>query len=150
MQEFAVPMLDPMSSPDDAFARMLEAGRSGVAIQVGMQVRLLPFDALVDAVEQSTSRLVDIGGFEPVTVFEADLQSDAYFDTLNKAGAKFGIIEVRETARLLSSSEGYAGVYLTAPQVLKCRNPTTPHYYPPQKRNPPNRTTCQVCLFPLP
>jgi hypothetical protein len=150
MQEFDVPILDAMLPIEDAFLMMHDTGRSGVAISLGAEIRLLRFDALVDATRQGTTILCDVTRYEPVAMLQVDTDIDTNYRTLQAAGMDFGLIEAGSSdARVLSRSEGLAGVYLTAPHVEKCKNPRKPHPYPPHVRRPPGSKTC-FCGYPLP
>jgi hypothetical protein len=147
MQEFHLPVLDASLPPGEAFPRMWEASRSGVAIQVGDNLRLLGYDTLVKACDKGIPQLSDIQEFESVAMLAERVQSQAWDQGLGADNDRFRMITVGKMVHLVSQSERYAGPYLTKPPGTRCTNPSTPHYHPPFHARPGR--FCGVCQFAL-
>lgn len=142
MRNFELPLLAPSESPAEAFPRMAQARASGVVIHVGAQVRLLHFNAILDAFDQQVTELSLITAFEPVGLLDVTLPPEQCRLALEGARVRFGATRLGGIAELVSLHETNADVYLTAPSVLKCGD-TPAHYYPPHRQNP---TTPNVCV----
>jgi hypothetical protein len=163
MDIFEMPIINLHAPLDAAFQAMKETDRSGVLAQVGPQFRLLSFDAILRALDmrkQSLAEVEEYKSVQRVSSSEAAARglnltdpraSELQFNTfLDDVQCEFGIIgEALGMATLVSRHESLPPPYLLAPRIRRCKNPKTPHDYPPNRRSP-GQTTCSLCPFDLP
>jgi hypothetical protein len=145
-----------------AFLAMKEADRSGVLAQAGSQFRLLHFDTIQRALDMHKQSLAleECESVQRVSPSEAAARglnltdpraSEPQFDTfLDEVQRGFGVIgEALGLATLVSRHETLAQRYRLAPRIVQCKNPNTPHYYPPNERSQ-GQKECSLCPFDLP
>ena len=163
MEEFEIPVVHLYTPLDAAFLAMQEAGKSGVLAQAGPQFRLLRFDAIQHALDTGKHSLAEVEEFEwvqRVSPSEATVRglnltdphaSESQFNAfLDEVQCSFGVIDVTlGMATLVSRHETKASGYIPSPSIVKCQNPRTPHYYPPNQK-PPGQQTCVLCSYALP
>lgn len=163
MDIFEMPIINLHAPLEAAFLAMKEADRSGVLAQAGPQFRLLHFDTIqraLDIHKQSLAEVEECESVQRVSPSEAAARglnltdpraSEPQFNTfLDEVQRGFGVIgEALGLATLVSRHEGLAQRYRLAPRIAQCKNPNTPHYYPPNQRSQ-DQKTCSLCPFELP
>jgi hypothetical protein len=149
MQEFDLPVLDRNTLLRDAFRPMITERKSGIVVVSYQEPHLLTFGDIEVAFGRGQQSLSQVESEAALSLF--DKEPVRAVSELQSHGRRFGILRYTgNMARVLSVSEAFAGVYLSAPPGTVCKNPTDPHFYPPNHRDLARPHKCVICEYPLP
>jgi hypothetical protein len=159
MTRFELPMVTGVSSVNRALTDAIEADKLGVFVRTVGELRVVHYDALLDAF-RAGKRLMQVAG-EPVVRIAAHATDDAAMtDYVESTGHKFGLIGViAGKAALFSVSASHSAPYTLPSTGARCHREQQPagtparawfHYYPPNVRDQARRNECVICGAYLP
>jgi hypothetical protein len=150
MLEFDLPILNADTPIREAFAPMIDQGKSALVCRGVGEARIVTFASLETSLHAGRVTLADVRTFDAAPIM-VGVDAANSVPRLRGLSLKYGvIIQGAYLARVVSVSERYGAVYLAAPPGAKCANPYTPHYYPPNQLNPAAPATCVLCRFSVP
>jgi hypothetical protein len=149
MREFDLPLLDRNMRVRDAFRPMITQQTSGIVVVSYEEPKLVSFADLEIALSFGQESLANVKSEIALSLF--DNEPSQAFVQLQTHGRKFGILRYTgNMAHVLSASQQYASIYLSAPPGSVCTNPADPHFYPPNHLDAKRPHQCILCPFSVP
>ena len=142
MEAISLPVVSPMTSPNDAIKMMAEARRSAVVVDDGQSLSLLLGGDVAAARSRGVAQVADVKNGRPVhAISRIDLDQfpvdvlrphqtmPAFEDLLGRAQTQYGALSIaRDQTILITARERFAAE-LVLPGVFQCDGPDT-HYFP--------------------
>lgn len=149
MKEFDLPLLDRDTPLREAFGPMIIEKKSGIVVVSPSHAPILvTFDAAKKAFDTGVGTLGEVESESALSLLGH--QPALAFNVLRQHGLKYGVLgHSGAMARVLSTSEDFAGFFLTPPPGGACVN-NPPDFYPPNQRDQSSPHVCVVCGSYLP